>query len=204
MVQGPIALATGTPASKAPLGFGLLEHLRNRRARKDVVELLKQQHPPIRGLSWLVGRTAGLVGRTGRQHRGQIRLPKQPLQGAVVAFLVGPARGAAPVQLQIQLITPHRQTPLVGLKARQIIPQMSMHLGGGLVLALPQLQLLEHLRRRAAAVVSHPWQPEGLRASGGGCPLKAVALHRHRISIGANGRGHQGLQLPAAAAAPAE
>ena len=108
------------------------------------------------------------------------------------------------MQLQIQLIAPHRQTPLVGLKAGQIIPEQSMHLGGSLGLALPQLQLLEHLRRRATAVVSHPWQPEGFRASGGGCPLQAVALHRHRISIGANGRGHQGLQLPAAAATPAE
>ena len=203
-MQGPIALATGPSASKAPLGLGLLEHLRDRRARKDVVELLKQQQPPIRGLSCLLGRTARLLDRTTRQHRGQIRLPKQPLQGAVVAFLVGPARGAAPVQLQIQLIAPHRQARLVGLKAGQIIPQQSMHLGGGLGLALPQLQLLEHLRRRATAVVSHPWQPESLRASGGGCPLQAVALHRHRISIGANGRGHEGLQLTAAAATPAE
>ena len=108
------------------------------------------------------------------------------------------------MQLQIQLIAPNRQTPLVGLKAGQVIAQQSMHLGGGLGLALPQLQLVEHLRRRATAVVTHPWQPERLRASGGGRPLQAVALHRHRISIGANGRGHQGLQLPAAAATPAE
>ena len=58
MVQGPIALATGAAAGKAPLGFGLLEHLRNRRTWQDVVELLKQQHPPIRGFSWLLVRTA--------------------------------------------------------------------------------------------------------------------------------------------------
>jgi hypothetical protein len=39
-VQRPIAVATDAAASQAPLGLGLLEYLRDRRARKNVVAAL--------------------------------------------------------------------------------------------------------------------------------------------------------------------
>ena len=47
-LQPAIALQRGLAAGLAPLGLGLLEHLGDRGARKDVVKLLKEQRPPIR------------------------------------------------------------------------------------------------------------------------------------------------------------
>ena len=47
--QGPVPLATGAAAGGAPLGFGLVVHLGDGRARQDVVELLEQQRAPIDG-----------------------------------------------------------------------------------------------------------------------------------------------------------
>ncbi len=45
--QGQVALSAGLAPRGAPFGFRLLEHLRNRGAGEDVVELLEQQRPPV-------------------------------------------------------------------------------------------------------------------------------------------------------------
>jgi hypothetical protein len=45
--QGGIPLAAGAAAGGPPDRLGLLEHLRDRRAGQDVVELLEQQRPPV-------------------------------------------------------------------------------------------------------------------------------------------------------------
>ena len=46
-LQGTVAGGRGLATGTAPLGLRLLEHLRDRRAGKDVVELLKQQRAPV-------------------------------------------------------------------------------------------------------------------------------------------------------------
>ena len=84
-----------TSAGSSPLGLRLIKHFRNRGSRKNVVELLKQQYlpvPPLRGFC-----SKGLH---------QISLPQQPLQGAIVAFLIRARRGTALVQFQVQLVLP--------------------------------------------------------------------------------------------------
>ena len=77
-------MKTGSPyhcrstAGRSPLGFRLIKHFRNRCSWENVVKLLEEQHlpvSPLRGFS-----PKGLH---------QIRLPQQPLQGAVVSFLIG-------------------------------------------------------------------------------------------------------------------
>ena len=55
------------------------------------------------------------MGRRVLQGPHQLRFPQKPLQSAVVALLVGPAGGAAAVQLQVELIAPYRQLPRQGL-----------------------------------------------------------------------------------------
>jgi hypothetical protein len=150
----PIPAPGGGAAGGAPLGFGLLEHLGDRGARKDVVELLEQQGPPVGdGFGQeRFGRGAGLAGHEGPSDVG---LSQQPLEAAVVALLVGSAGGDAPVQLQVELIAPHRQPLRQGLDSARYWAQAAVALGQGLRLMLPELQLLQHLGRGAAAVVAH-------------------------------------------------
>ena len=186
----------GRPAGRAPLGFGLLKHLGNRGAGKDVVELLEQQGAPIR--------RGGLAALQSQQGGGELRLPQQPLQAAVVAFLVGPAGGTAAVQLQIELIAPHRQAGLQRLEPAEVVPQGAVLLRAGQRLLLPELELLQQLRRGAAAMVSHPRQPQGFGHTTAPLPLQPVGLHRHRVAIGADRRVHQGQHLGTTATAPAE
>ena len=84
-----------TSAGISPLRLSLIKHCRDLGSRENVVELLKQQHlpvPPLRGFS-----PEGLH---------QISLPQQPLQGAVVSFLIRARGGTAPVQFQVQLVLP--------------------------------------------------------------------------------------------------
>ena len=123
-------------------------------------------------------------------------------------FLIGPAGGTAAVQLQIELVAPHRQLPCPRLKASQVLAQAAVLLGcqGGTRagLVLPQRQLLEHLGGGTAAVIAHPRQPQGLAQAGGLLPLQAVTLHGQRIGVGTDRRGHQCQHLAAATAAPAE
>ena len=138
------------------------------------------------------------------QGLGQLRLPQQPLQAAVVALLIRPAGGTAAMQLEIELITPHRQPCSQGLEGRQIIAQAAVPLRTGEGLLLPQLKLLQHLRRGAAAMVTHPRQPESLIHSAGGLPLLAVGLHGQRIAIGADGCGAESKEFRATAVAPAK
>ena len=199
-LQGLVPLGSGPAAGRTPLGLGLLKHLRHRRAGKNVVKLLKQQRAPVGG--------SRSRGRSRGQQLGHFGLPQQAFEAAVVPFLIGPAGGTAAVQLQIELIAPHRQLPCPRLKARQVLAQAAVLLGcqgrtrPGLV--LPERQLLEHLGGGTAAVIAHPRQPQGLAQAGGLLPLQAVALHGQRIGIGADRRGHQRQHLTAAAAAPAE
>ena len=121
-----------------------------------------------------------------------------------MALLIRPAGGTAAVQLQIELIAPHRQPRGQGLQGRQVIPQAAVPLRTGEGLLLPQLQLLQHLRRGAAAMVAHPRQPQGLIHPAGGLPLLPVGLHGQRIAIGADGSGAEGQEFRAAAVAPAK
>ena len=148
--------------------------------------------------------SVGACGPHPEQGDGQIGFPQQPLQGAVVALLIRTAGGAAAVQLQIELIPPHRQLPRQGRQRFQVGPQGAVPLARGHGLRLPEGQLLEHLGGGPAAVVPHPRQPEGIGAATGALPLQPVTLHRHRVAVRADRRRHQGQQLGAAAAAPAE
>ena len=199
--QGLVPLPAGLAARGAPLRLGLVKHLRDRRAGKDVVKLLKQQRPPIGRLRWLA---RGLGRPEPGQGLGQLRLPQQPLQAAVVAFLVGAAGGTAAVQLQIELIAPHGQRWRQGFEAIEVGAQAAVALRAGQGLVLPQLQLLQHLGGGTAAVIAHPRQPEGLIHAAGGLPLPPVGLHGERITIGADRRGGEGQQLGAAAVPPAK
>ena len=154
------------------------------------MELLEQQRAPVGG-----GLTQGRVvqrgpGLASPQGPGDVGLAQQPFQAAVVALLVGAAGGAAPVQLQVELIAPHRQPGRQGLQLGQVLAQAAVALGQGLGLVLPELQLLEHLGGGATAVVAHARQPEGPIQARAGLPLEPVALHRHRVAAGADrGRG---------------
>ena len=121
-----------------------------------------------------------------------------------MALLVGPASRAGAVQLQVELIAPHRQLPRQGLQRGQEAAQAAVALGRGGRLALPEGQLLQHLDGGTAAVVAHAGQPEGIRATGGGLPLDPVPLDRHRIAVRSDRGAHQGEQLGTATAAPAE
>ena len=157
------------------------------------MELLEQQRPPIH-------RLAGGASEGDRQ----LGLPQQTLQGAVVALLVGAAGGAAAVQLQVQLIAPHRQARHQGLQPLQVLTQGAVGLGGGLGLGAPERQLLEHRGGGAATVVTDTGQPEKFRHAGGGLPGQALLLDRQRVAVGADRRGHQRQQLSPAGAPPAE
>ena len=121
-----------------------------------------------------------------------------------MALLIGTGGGAAPVQLQVELIAPHRQPPGQRLELGQVGPQAAVPLGCGLVLLLPEPQLLKHFCRRAAAMVANPRQPEGPVHPRRPLPGQAIALHRQRIPIGADRGSHQGQQLGTTAAAPAK
>ena len=198
-LQRLIAAATGLAAGSPPLGFGLLKHLGDRSARKDVVKLLKQQGPPVGRFHRRALRSEQVL-----QGLGQVRLAQQSLQGAVVALLIRPAGGTAAVQLQIELIAPHRQLRRQRRQPRQVPAQAAVGLGGGQRLLLPELQLLEHLGGGATAVITNTGQPQGLLHPRGGLPGAAVGVDRQGITIGADRRGGESQQLAAAAAAPAE
>ena len=149
---------------KVAVEFGLVEHLRNRRAGEDVMELLKQQRPPVDGREGRGGIGRGSSGAPGALRRGiarhahpvevgragqglgQVRLPQQALQAAVVPFLVGAAGGAAAMQLQIKLIPPHRQLGRQRLQAAQITPHAAVALRRGSLLMAPEVELLQHLQ----------------------------------------------------------
>ena len=182
------------------------------------MELLKQQRAPSGAGGTSCLRIARLlvscqrvvlrrrdVRRIGpEQRRRQVGLAQQPFQGAVVAFLVGPAGGAGPVQLQVELVAPHRQLGAAGLQPGQVRAHAAVDLGRSGGLLLPQRQLLIHLCRGAAAVVAHARQPQGFRVAGGPLPLQPVALHRQRVAAGADRGGHQRQHFGAAASPPAE
>ena len=202
LLERAITQAGSGAAAGAPLGFRLLEHRADRGAGKDVVELLKQQRPPVGAL---LCDAAGLAAQAQqRQGQGQIRLPQQPLQAAVVALLIRAAGGAAAMELQVELITPHRQPRSERFEPIEIVPQRAVPLRAGQRLLLPELKLLQHLLGGATTVIAHTRQPEGLVEAGAGLPLQAEALHRQGVAVGADRRRHQRQQLGAAAAAPAE
>ena len=68
------------------------------------MKLLEQQSLPVGR-----GRRGCVRSQNVLESLGQIRLPQKPLQAAVMALLIGPARGTTAVQLEIELIAPHRQ-----------------------------------------------------------------------------------------------
>ena len=175
----------------APLGLRLVKHLRDGRARQDVVELLKQQRPPIRR-------------RCLRRQQGttQLRLAQQPLQAALVPLLIGAAGGAAAVQLQIELIAPDRQLLGQRFQGGQIGPQGAVPLGGRHGLPLPEGQLLEHFGGGSAAMVPHPRQPERIGHAAHPLPSEAIPLDRQGIPIGADTGRDQGQHLGSTATAP--
>ena len=221
-LQIPIALGAAATTGRPPLGLSLLEHLWNRGARQNVVKLLEQQRPPVnRRLALGTDRGLGLASRSHltsdrrprlvnrsphgqEQGPGQLRLAQQALQGAVVALLIRPTGGTASMQLQVELIPPHRQLGRQGRQPLEIGAQGAMVLGYGGRLQLPQRQLLQQLGGGATPVIADPRQPEGVADAGGLLPIQAIALDRQRIAIGADRRRHQGQHLTATAAAPAE
>ena len=73
-ITGRSRCATG----RAPLRFGLIEHLRDGGAGKNVVELMKEQNRP-----------GPVLPLPAQQCRHQIGFPQQTLQGSVMAFLIG-------------------------------------------------------------------------------------------------------------------
>ena len=103
--QGPVAPLAAAAPGHAPAAFRLLKHLRDGGARQDVVELLKQQTPP---LFFPRGGPLRCWGRPEERFR-QVGLAQQPFEAAVMAFLIGTAGGTAPVQFQVELIAPDRQ-----------------------------------------------------------------------------------------------
>ena len=133
----------------APLRLGLFKHLGHGGAREDVVKLLEQQRAPL-----LL--PAGLLAAEGLR---QIGLQQQPLQSAVVALLVRAAGGAPAMQLQIELVAPQRQLPLVRFEFVQIAAHGSKFSWCAEGLLLPQLQLLQHFLAGSAAVITHTRQP---------------------------------------------
>ena len=108
------------------------------------------------------------------------------------------------MQLQIELIAPHRQPGGQRLERGEVGAQAAVELRCGLWLLLPEAQLLKHFSRGATAVVADPRQPQGVLHPACPLPGQAIALHGHRIPVRADGGGHQGQHLGATAAAPAK
>ena len=110
------------------------------------MELLEQQAAPF-------SPAAGLDAAEGFR---QISFQQQPLQAAVVAFLVRSAGGASAMQFQIKLIAPYRQLRSERLKLLQLVPHRPEASRCAQRLVLPQGQLLQHFAAGAATVISHP------------------------------------------------
>ena len=71
-------------------------------------------------------------------------------------------------------------------------------------MAVPQLQLIEHLLSWSTTVITHTREPQRLIHAGGLLETTLFLLHGHGVGIGADPRQHQRQHLPIASAAPPE
>ena len=89
---------TGSPVQTPP----------ESRFPEECRELLKQQRTPITA--------AAVPARNGQQCRSGIGFPQKSFQHSVMTLLIRPARGATAVELEEQLIAPHRPGLIVLLQ----------------------------------------------------------------------------------------
>ena len=195
-MQSGIAFPAGPAPGATPDRLRLLEDVRNRCARKDVVKLLEQQRTPVRC-------NGGLTGGCEQGSNG-VLLPEQSFQAAVVSLLIRATGGTAAVQLQVELIAPDRQLRRERLQALQEAAQRSRLLRQGHRLGLPQRHLFKHFLRRPTAVIADTRDPERLLHTGLIRPGALLLQHLQRIAPAADRRQHQAEQLSSVAAPPTE
>ena len=186
------SLAAGPPPDR----FRLVKHLGNGGSGKDVVELLKQQRAPIR--------TNRRTAFQGEQRSHCVALPQQPLQAAVVTFLVRAAGGTTAMKLEVQLITPDRQLPGHGLQPVEVLPKRTPLPGQRRGFRIPELHLLQHLLRGPATVIADPRDPQQLRDTAALLPLPLLFEDVQWIPTPSDRGKHQAHQLPATSATPAK
>ena len=160
------------------------------------MKLLKQQRAPIAATAIPAGH--------GQQGRNSVGFPQKPFKRSVVALLIGTAGGATAVQLQEELITPHRPGLIVLLQVCQELPHRAGTGGQGGYLPLPEIDLLQQLLGGTTTVITNTRNPERRLQPRGLMPCPLLSQHLHRIGSTPDRRQHQAAQFRPSPSAPAE
>ena len=108
------------------------------------------------------------------------------------------------MQLQEELISPHRPGLIALLQLGQELPHRAGTGGQSGRLVLPELDLLQQLLGRTTTVITNAWNPERRLQPRGLMPGPLLSQHLQRVGATTDRRQHQAVQFRPSPCAPAE